>query len=160
MTPNDVFRQVRFILDADHDLLTAVFAAADHEVTTDQLHRWLTGDEDPRFLELTDRELALFLNGLINLRRGRRAGPQPEPETRLTNNLIANKLKIAFELQGPDLIGMLALAGFQLSNHELSAFFRKPGHKHHRRMQDQVLRYLLRGMARKYRPDVPAEAGA
>ena len=44
------------------------------------------------------------------------------------------------------------LAGFTLSNHELSAFFRKPGHKHFREMNDQVMRKLLQGLQMEYRP--------
>jgi uncharacterized protein YehS (DUF1456 family) len=101
---------------------------------------------------LYDRELATFLNGLINHKRGKRPGPPPVPENRLTNNLIATKLKIALNLRGDDMIRILALVDFELSNHELSAFFRKPGHKHFRRMNDQVMRKFLQGLQLQFRP--------
>ena len=74
------------------------------------------------------------------------------PEDRLTNNLIATKLRIALNLQGEDLIRILNGAGVTLSNHELSAFFRKPGHKHFRAMNDQVMKKLLQGLQMEYRP--------
>jgi hypothetical protein len=55
----------------------------------------------------------------------------------------------------------MELANFRLSKHELSAFFRKAGHKNHRECKDQVLRNFLKGMQLKYRgeaePD-PLEA--
>ena len=152
MTCNEVLGRLRYIFDyGDTDMVT-VFAAADHAVTEDQVRHWLLGEENPLFAKLPDRELAIFLNGLINHKRGRRPGPPPVPESRLTNNLIATKLKIALELKGEDMMRILALAGFELSNHELSAFFRKPGHKHFRKMNDQVMRNLLQGLQRQFRP--------
>lgn len=152
MTCNDVLGRLRYIFDYGDADMVAVFAAADHAVSEDQVRHWLLGEENPHFVKLHDRELAIFLNGLINHRRGKRSGPPPVPENRLTNNLIATKLKIALDLRGEDMMRILALAGFELSNHELSAFFRKPGHKHFRKMNDQVMRNLLQGMQLQFRP--------
>ena len=152
MTSNDVLGRLRYILDYDDAGMVAVFAAADHAVTEDQVRYWLLDEEHPLFAQLFDLELATFLNGLINHKRGKRPGPQPVPENRLTNNLIATKLKIALNLKGEDMMRILALADFELSNHELSAFFRKPGHKHFRKMNDQVMRKFLQGLQRQYRP--------
>ncbi|KZX88680.1 hypothetical protein A3717_28330, partial [Alcanivorax sp. HI0013] len=98
-----------------------------------------------------DRTLAIFLNGLINALRGKKPGPQPEPESRLTNNMIFMKLKIALNLQAEDVLAILELANFRLSKHELSAFFRKPGHKHYRECKDQILRNFLTGLQIQFR---------
>ena len=46
---------------------------------------------------------------------------------------------------------LIKQADFSLSKHELSAFFRKPEHKHYRKCKDQVLRYFLKGVQLKYR---------
>jgi len=46
----------------------------------------------------------------------------------------------------------MQLAEFTISKHELSALFRKKGHKHHRVCKDQILRNFLKGMQSKYRP--------
>jgi uncharacterized protein YehS (DUF1456 family) len=152
MTSNDVLGRLRYIFDYGDAEMVAVFAEADHVVTEEQVRHWLLDEEDPLFVKLHDRELAVFLNGLINHKRGKRPGPPPEPENRLTNNLIATKLKIALNLQGEDMIRILALADFELSNHELSAFFRKKGHKHYRKMNDQALRNFLQGLQMQFRP--------
>jgi uncharacterized protein YehS (DUF1456 family) len=40
-----------------------------------------------------------------------------------------------------------------VSKHEVSAFFRKPGHKHYRSCGDQMLRTFLKGLQLKYRVD-------
>ena len=157
MTCNDILSRLRYILDYSDAEMVAVFAAADHTVTVDQVKKWLAGEEDLLHEQLFDKELAMFLNGLIVHRRGRRPGPAPVPETHLNNNLIATKLKIALNLKGEDMVRILSLAGFQLSNHELSAFFRKPGHKHYRKMNDQILRYFLRGLQMELRPSAPPQ---
>ncbi len=152
MTCNELLGRLRHIFGYDDADMVGVFAAADHAVSEEQVRHWLADEDSPHFARLPDRELAVFLNGLINHRRGRRPGPLPVPEDRLTNNLIATKLKIALNLQGADMMRILALAGFELSNHELSAFFRKPGHKHFRKMNDQVLGTLLQGLQLQFRP--------
>ena len=50
----------------------------------------------------------------------------------------------------------LKLADVRISKHELSAFFRKVGHKHYRECKDQVLRNFLKGLQIKCRPAVNA----
>jgi uncharacterized protein YehS (DUF1456 family) len=121
-------------------------------VTRAQISDWLKKDDDPAFQELSDTQLAIFLNGLINHKRGKKEGPQPVPETRLTNNMIFMKLKIALNLKAEDVLEILALAGLRISKHELSAFFRKPDNKHYRECKDQILRNFLKGLQLKYRP--------
>ena len=93
----------------------------------------------------------MFLNGLINYKRGKKEGEQPIPESRLTNNQIIRKLKIAFELQNEDVMEILASAGREMSKHEISAFFRKPEQSQYRLCRDQVLRNFLQGMQLRYR---------
>ena len=152
MTYNDILTRLRYTFDYTDAELVTIFAAAEHTVTRDQVKNWLSSEENPSFVVLTDNDLAHFLNGLINHRRGKRPGPQPVAEMRLNNNLVVNKLKIALNLKGEDIINLLDLAEFRLSNHELSAFFRKPENRHYRQLNDQVLRYFLRGLQLKYRP--------
>jgi hypothetical protein len=71
-------------------------------------------------------------------------------------------LKIALDLQADDILEIMQRANFTISKHELSAFFRKPGHKHYRECQEQILRKFLKGAQLKYRessePEGEAEA--
>ncbi len=152
MTNNDVLRRIRYTFDFNDSEMMAIFSQADLEVTREQVSSWLKADDDPAFKACSDLQLALFLNGLINERRGRREGEQPVPEKRLNNNIIFRKLKIALNLSADDTLEILALTKVRLSKHELSAFFRKPSHKNYRECQDQVLRNFLMGMQLKYRP--------
>ena len=151
MTNNDILRRIRYIFDFNDTKMIALFDLAEQQVTREQISDWLKKEEDPAYQKCSDTQLAIFLNGLINDKRGKKEGPQHPPEKHLTNNIIFMKLKIALNLQAEDVLGILQLAEFQLSKHELSAFFRKPGHKHYRECKDQILRNFLKGLQIKYR---------
>ena len=151
MTNNDVLRRIRYTFNFDDTKMIAIFALADLEVTRAEISDWLKKDDDPDFKSCKDVTLATFLNGLIIDKRGRKDGPQPVPETTLTNNIIFRKLKIALNLQADDVLRLIKKADFSMSKHELSAFFRKPDHKHYRKCKDQVLRYFLKGLQLEHR---------
>jgi len=150
MENNDIMRRLRYTFDFNDTKMIDLFANADKQVTRGEISRWMKRDDDPDFNFLDDRNMAIFLNGLINDKRGRREGPQPEPENRLNNNIILRKLKIAFNLKDDDIIDLLLLADLRVSKHEISAFFRKADHSKYRICQDQILRNFLQGMQIKY----------
>ena len=157
MTNNDILRRLRYTFDFDDSKMIAVFGLADCEATRGQVSDWLKKEDDPAYQECNDKLLATFLNGLINDKRGRKDGPQPVPEERLSNNIIFNKLKIALNLKAEDVLEVMKLVGFSISKHELSAFFRKAGHKHYRECKDQILRNFLNGLQLKYRGDTDSK---
>jgi len=152
MTNNDILRRIRYIFDFSDAKMVAIFGSADQKVQQIQIHAWLKKEDAPGYQKCSDTQLALFLNGLINDRRGKREGAQPEPEKRLTNNIIFMKLKIALNLKAEDILALMKLADLNISKHELSALFRKPGHKHYRECQDQILRNFLKGLQLQKRP--------
>jgi uncharacterized protein YehS (DUF1456 family) len=158
LTNNDILRRVRYSFNFNDQQMVDIFAAADHVETKEQVIAWLKKDDDVAFSKMDDKFLAIFLNGLINSKRGKRDGVQPEPESRLTNNAIFMKLKIALNMQAEDIISTLQLADFNLSKHELSAFFRKPDNKHFKECKDQILRNFLMGVQLLLRPnDTPVQ---
>lgn len=151
MDNNDLLRRIRYTFDLSDSKMMAIFALAEHPVTREQISDWLKKEEDPALKQLSDPLLATFLNGLIIDRRGRKEGPLPVPEKRLGNNAVFVKLKIALNLQADDILKILSLSGVHISSHELSAFFRKPEHKHYRECKDQILRNFIHGLQLKYR---------
>jgi len=153
VTNNDILRRIRYVFDYNDSKMIVLFRLGGQPETREQISDWLKKEDDPAYQECSDLQLAVFLNGLIIDKRGKKEGPQPEPEQRLTNNIIFKKLKIAFNLKNDDVLEFLSLAGMQISQHELSALFRKPGHKHYRDCKDQILRNFLKGAQLKYRVD-------
>ena len=151
MTNNDVLRRIRFTFNYSDSQMMAIFSLADKEVSRSDVCSWLKNEEQEDYLNCSDVLLATFLNGLINKKRGKREGKQPAPENRITNNIILMKLKIALNLKAEDILNLLEQTNFRLSKHELSAFFRKPSHKHFRPCKDQILRNFLNGIELQYR---------
>ncbi len=152
MTNNDILRRLRFIFDFSDSQMMALFASGGFNASRELVSDWLKTDDKPDFKAMRDVHLAIFLNGLINKKRGKREGEQPEPEKKLTNNIILRKLKIALDYKDEQMLEIMTIAGFPLGKHELSAFFRKPGHHNYRECQSQVLRNFLKGLQLKLRP--------
>ena len=157
MKNNDILRRLRYVFDFNDTKMIAIFRHADLSVNREQVSAWLKKDDAEDFVNCNDFTLASFLNGLIVERRGKREGSLPEAEKKINNNIILKKLKIALAFQAEDLLRVLSLAGFRLSKHELSAFFRKADHKHHRQCKDQVIRNFLQGLQQELRPQSHAD---
>ena len=159
MTNNDILRRIRYVFNFNDTKMITIFGLADYEVTREQISDWLKKDDDPGYKSCSDTQLAIFLNGLINHKRGKKDGPQPTPEKKLNNNIIFRKLKIALNLKEEETLALLKLANLSISKHELSAFFRREDHKHYRVCKDQILRNFIKGMQLKYRPAAKPDDG-
>lgn len=159
MTNNDILRRIRYIFDLSDTKMINLFALADHKVTRSEVSDWLKKEDDAAYQQCSDLQLAIFLNGFINDKRGKKEGPQVEPERRLNNNIILRKLRIALNYKEDDMLNILSLSSLSISKHELSALFRKPGHKHFRECKDQILRHFLKGLQIKYRADTEPDEG-
>jgi uncharacterized protein YehS (DUF1456 family) len=151
MTNNDILRRIRYTFDFSDSKMVSLFGLAGLEVSQEQIINWLRKEDDPEYQNCGDAKLATFLNGLIIDKRGKKEGPQPVPEKKINNNIIFNKLKIALNLKSEDVMEIMTLADLRVSKHELSAFFRRPDHKHFRACKDQILRNFLNGVQIKYR---------
>lgn len=151
MTNNDIIRRVRYLFQFSDAQMIAIFKLADYMVTRETVSNWLKKDEDPDLLEITDKELAVFLNGLIIEKRGKREGPTLIPENHLSNNMVLRKLRIALDLKTDDILQLLTASKKKISKHELSAFFRNPSHSSYRPCGDQYLRNFLNALQTHYK---------
>jgi len=146
MTNNSIFRRIRFIYNfSDHDMMD-IFKLVGCVVNRTQIIRWLNKEDHEDYLIMKDEELATFLNGFIVLKRGKKEGPQPQPEKQLTNNMIFRKMRIALNLIDEDIIQILASVEMRMSKHELSALFRNPNQRQYVECNNQVLRNFFQGL--------------
>ncbi|MDA7836811.1 DUF1456 family protein [Salibacteraceae bacterium] len=149
MTNNDIIRRVRYLFNFSDKQVIELFKLANETVSIEHVSGWLKKEEDPTLIEISDRDLAVFLNGLIILKRGKKEGPQPEPEDPLSNNMILKKLKIALDLTSDDMLNLYASIYKPIGKHELSAFFRNPHHRKYEQCMDQYLRNFLNALQTK-----------
>lgn len=150
MTNSDVLRRVRYMFSFNDGKMVQLFKLADYDVDKMDVSKWLKKEDDTASVEITDRELAIFFNGLIIEKRGKREGPQPEPENPLSNNMILRKMKIALDLKTEDVLDLYASIDKPISKNELTDFFRNPNHKMYRMCKDQYLRNFLNALQVKY----------
>lgn len=154
MINNDVLRSIRYALDLADTKAVGIIRLAGCDIVESDFANFLKKEDEAGFVECSDAVLISFLDGLIIHKRGKME-PRPEQdkktESRLTNNIIMKKLRVAFELKEDDMHQVLGLAGFGVSKPELSALFRTRGHKNYRACGDQLLRNFLKGLTMRLR---------
>ncbi len=150
MTNNYILRQLRYTFDYSDSQMIQIFHIAGKEVSRSEISNWLKKEDDPDYKNLVDKNLSYFLNGFIIDRRGKKEGHLPIAESKLNNNIILRKIKIALNLKDEDILELLSYANFRLSKHELSAFFRKPTQSQYRKCKDQIIRNFLYGLKIAY----------
>ena len=160
MESNLLLRRLRYALSMRNRDVQDVMALGKLKITDEDVRGLLHREGDPEFKLATVEDLSAFLDGLIIHKRGKRDVPTgqeaPAPILATSNNMVLRKLRIAFDLKEQGMLELLELGGFQLSKAELSALFRKEGHKHYRECGDQVLRYFVGGLTKQLRPTEPA----
>ncbi|MFS0784659.1 DUF1456 family protein [Bacillus sp. 1P06AnD] len=170
MNNNDLLIRIRYALDIKDVDMIKIFKLGDVEVTREELRELLTKTPDSYYDDEVDEMdedyvicsnvmLESFLNGLIIFKRGRQEPKPGQPErpaitikhNSSVNNVVFKKLKIALSLTSDDILDILDEVGVILSNSELSAIFRKEGHKHYVPCGDRYARNFLKGLAMRYR---------
>lgn len=150
MQNNDILRRLRYIFSLSDSKMIEIFSHVELSINRAQISNWLKKEEDAEFTVINESKFSAFLDGLIIEMRGKQEGSSPIQKSKLNNNVILRKLKIALNYRDDDVIQVLRLGDFNLSKHELSAFFRNPTHQHYRLCKDQVIRNFLNGLQQKY----------
>lgn len=158
MINNDVLRSLRHSLKINDQKIVEIIALASGVTTAKEIHQILLEEEHPDYLICDDKLMAYFLDGLIYFKRGKDESRPPLPfELPITNNIILKKLRVAFELKEEDILEILKSTNHELGRSELSALMRKKDHPNYRACGDQILRYFLKGLSMRLRPEPVAK---
>lgn len=164
MDNNDILIRLRYALDIKDTDMVEIFKLGDIDVEKEEVREILTKTEDSDHqphIPCTNEMLESFLNGFIIFKRGRqepRPGQSPKMPLSITkdeqvNNVVLKKLKIALSLTSEDMHSILEKAGVTISKNELSAVFRKEGHRNYMVCGDRYVRNFLKGLALRYREE-------
>jgi uncharacterized protein YehS (DUF1456 family) len=156
MNNNDILIRIRYAFHFKNAEIMKIFDLAGSRIEALDLVNLLKKEEEEGFLECEDEMLDSFLDGFIVFKRGKREEtpgqkPLPKPES-ITNNIIVKKLRIALELRDTDIVEIMSETQAKVTKTELSAFFRREGHKNYKAIGNQFLRYFLKGLSLKFRP--------
>jgi uncharacterized protein YehS (DUF1456 family) len=159
MNNNDILIRLRYALDLKNIEMVEIFALGGVKTTKEEVLKLLTKEGEDQ--TCSNHLLEQFLNGFIIYKRGvqePKPGQPANPPILITNdtqrnNVVLKKLKIALSLTSEEMLEILEEAGVFLSKGELSAVFRKEGHKNYVECGDRYVRKFLKGLTMKYRPD-------
>jgi uncharacterized protein YehS (DUF1456 family) len=152
MTNSYILRNIRYALNLHDSTMQAIFGLGGHAIDSATMDAFLKKEDEPGHIACSDKITGLFLDGLIIHKRGRKdSEPGKTKPEKLTNNDILKKLRIALELREDDMLNILKLGDVDISKSELSALFRKKGHKHYKECGDQFLRYFFKGLSLRRR---------
>lgn len=150
MANNELLRSIRDALQLDAATMTRIFKAAGRAVGESAIAAFLKREDEDGYIPCSNPIMGFFLDGLIIHNRGKQEGaplPSEKPLAELGNNAVLKKLRIALDLKEDDLITIFTAAGIVMTKHELTALFRKPGHKHYRECSNQLLYGFIKGVA-------------
>ncbi|MDM8559230.1 DUF1456 family protein [Thiotrichales bacterium HSG14] len=153
MIPNDILRRLRYTFDFKDSTMLEIFKLSEHEIERATLLDFLKKEEEAGYIECSNKVLESFLDGFILYKRGKKEGQQKKSTLLLSNNSILKKLRIALEFKEDDMLSIFKLADMEVSKSELTALFRKEGHKKYQECGDQFLRNFLMGLTTRYRAD-------
>ncbi|WP_028973796.1 DUF1456 family protein [Spirochaeta cellobiosiphila] len=151
MINNDVLRRLRYALDYNDIKLVQICQLSGVKIETENIKNYTAKETDSNFVECPTSVLEAFLDGLIVEKRGPSDNKNKNASNFFNNNVILRKLKIAFEYKDEDILRIFKNKDFILSKSELSAFFRKKGHRNYKECGDQVLRNFLNGLVLEIR---------
>ena len=157
MINNDTLRRLRYALKLNDGKVQETFKLVGVEIPPYHLANIMRKEDEDGFVPCANDTLVAFLDGLIIRYRGVQEGREPQswPKGKyLPNNEILRKIRIALKLTDVEIIEMMAQAGFRVSKSELSALFRKEGHRNYKECGDQFLRNFLSGLTIRNRDEV------
>lgn len=169
MDNNDILVRLRYALNIKDTDMVEIFKLGGVEVTKEEVRKMLLKskdryrneagsfddiEENSGFLVCNNLMTESFLNGLIIFKRGEQDSRPEQTSAKVSeniNNVMLKKVKIALSLTSEDMISILNESGVSISKGELSAVFRKVGHRNYKECGDRYARNFLKGLALKYR---------
>ena len=174
MDNNDILIRLRYAMDIKDKEMVKIFKLGGLEVTIEEVRKMLIKSKSSDYYEVVNHHeikemeenikcenstLDSFLNGFIIFKRGKKDTKPVQTERSVLsinnsenlNNILLKKLKIALFLTSGDMLDIFKAAGVMVTKGELSALFRKEGHKHYKACGDKYARKFLKGLAVKNR---------
>ena len=174
MDNNDILIRLRYAMDIKDIEMVKIFKLGGLKVTEEEVRKLLIKSKSSYYSEVVNHgeieerveniecknsTLDSFLNGFIIFKRGKKDTKPGQPERPVLsinnsenrNNIMLKKLKIALSLTSDDMLDILKATGVIVTKGELSALFRKEGHKHYKECGDKYARNFLKGLSIKNR---------
>lgn len=156
MNNNELLKKMTDTMKLSNEDVSKIFGLGDLPITADEVPDIFEDYGDDQ-MECTNLMLESFLNGLIVYKRGpkeTKPGENVKPKLAIDvrknrNNVVLKKLKIVFSLTSEGMLDLINHGEVDLHKHDLSAMFRKQGHKHYKSCPDYYVKEFLAGIAKQ-----------
>ncbi len=149
MKPSEIIKIIKDALNLNRVQILHIYHLENFPMDSDRLDRILKNSSKKNSINASYEELGVFLDGLIQFKRGSSKKETPE-DTILDNNLILKKLRAALNLKEYEIALIFELIDFKISKSAIKDIFRSPTHPKYKEVDDKTLKAFLEGLNEFY----------
>jgi len=149
MKPSEIIKAIKDALNLNRAQIAYIYELEDFLITKDRIDSILKNRSKKNSANATYEELGVFLDGLIQYKRGLAKKEQNE-DVILDNNLILKKLRVALNLKEFEIEIIFDLAEFKISKTAIKDMFRSINHPKFKECDNKALKAFLDGLNEFY----------
>ncbi len=149
MKPSEVIKSIKDALSLNRAQMLHIYELEEFPMSKERLDNILKNSSKKSSINATYEELGIFLDGLIQFKRGT-PKKELEDDVVLDNNLILKKLRVALNLKEHELMMIFELVDFDISKSTLKDIFRSPNHPKFKECSNTTLKAFLDGLNEFY----------
>ena len=149
MKPSEIIQGIKEALNLNRAQIMHIYQLEDFAIDKDRLDSILKNSSKKGSVNATYEELGIFLDGLVQYKRGSSKKGRDE-EVVLDNNLILKKLRAALNLKELELTMIFELAEHTISKSATKDMFRSPSHPKLKECSNSTLKAFLAGLNEFY----------
>ena len=149
MKPSEILQEIKSALNLNRAQIIYIYELENYFISKDRLDAILKNSAKKGTSKATYEELGIFLDGLIQYKRGTSKQKIIE-EVILDNNLILKKLRVALNLKEYELVLIFELADFKINKSTIKDMFRSHKHSKLKECDNKTLKAFLIGLNEFY----------
>jgi uncharacterized protein YehS (DUF1456 family) len=149
MKTSEVIQSIKEALNLNRAQIMHIYELEEVLITKDRVDSILKNSSKKGSINATYEELGVFLDGLVQYKRGTSKQTQEE-DVILDNNLILKKLRAALNLKEHELIMIFELADYKISKSTIKDMFRSPNNPKLKECTNATLKAFLTGLNEFY----------
>lgn len=149
MKPSEIIQSIKEALNLNRAQIMHIYNLEEFAISKDRLDSILKNSSKKGSINATYEELGVFLDGLIQYKRGT-SKKDRDSEIILDNNLILKKLRAALNLKEDEIAIIFELADYSISKSTTKDMFRSPNHPKIRECDNKTLKAFLDGLNEFY----------
>jgi len=149
MRPSDIIKSIKEALNLNREQIRDIYELEDFTITQDRIDSILKNRSKKNSANASYEELGIFLDGLINFKRGKSPTLQGK-DIILDNNLILKKLSVALNLKDEELAIIFELVDYKISRSALKDIYRSHNSPKYKECDNKTLKAFLEGLNEFY----------